>query len=111
MRYQYPNTIWRFDLQGNNLSKTQAGLNKVIQFGRGYPDFFLCEARGGFHGLFIEGKKEGTRLVKKNGEWTSPHIAEQALMIDKLIQRGYQAQFVVGLDEFIEAIKWYKNLK
>lgn len=60
-----------------------------------------------YNGLFIELKKEGTRLKKKNGEWASEHIAEQAEILRKLADRGYEAQFAVGFDEAIELIDKY----
>lgn len=52
-----------------------------------------------WNGLFIELKKEGTRLKKKSGEWASEHIAEQAKMLGKLRARGYRAEFARGFDE------------
>lgn len=59
--------------------------------GRGYWDVKF--------GLFIELKKEGTRLKKKNGEWATEHIAEQAKVLNDLRERGYCAEFAVGFDE------------
>lgn len=50
-------------------------------------------------GLFIELKREGTRLKKKNGDWASDHIAEQAETLEMLRKRGYCAEFAVGFDE------------
>lgn len=50
-------------------------------------------------GLYIELKKEGTRLKKKNGDWATEHIAEQAEVLAKLRQRGYCAEFAVGFEE------------
>ena len=59
------------------------------------------------YGLFIELKKEGTRLKKKNGEWASEHIAEQAEILERLEFRGYRAVFAVGFDEAKEVIDEY----
>lgn len=53
---------------------------------------------GSYSGLFLELKKEGTRLKKKNGEWATDHIAEQAEVLKKLWERGYCAEFAVGFD-------------
>lgn len=50
-------------------------------------------------GLFIELKKEGTRLLKKNGNYASEHIQEQAELLKKLRERGYVAEFACGFDE------------
>lgn len=58
-------------------------------------------------GLFLELKKEGTRLQKKNGEWSTEHIAEQAKILEKLRQRGYCAEFAIGFDEAKKIIDEY----
>lgn len=59
------------------------------------------------HGLFLELKKDGTRLKKKNGDWATEHIAAQAKMLDELYERGYAAEFVVGFDEAKKIIDEY----
>jgi hypothetical protein len=58
-------------------------------------------------GLFLELKKEGTRLKKKNGEWANDHIAEQAEILNQLKLRGYAAEFAVGFDQAKEIIDNY----
>lgn len=60
-----------------------------------------------FHGLYIELKKEGTRLKKKNGDWANKHIAEQADVLGRLRMRGYCAEFAVGFDEAKKIIDEY----
>lgn len=59
------------------------------------------------HGLFIELKKDGTRLKKKNGEWATEHIAEQAEVLEELRKRRYCAEFAVGFDEAKRIIDEY----
>lgn len=59
------------------------------------------------HGLFLELKKEGTRLKKRNGDWATPHIAEQAAVLEKLRSRGYCAEFAVGFEEAKRIIDEY----
>lgn len=58
-------------------------------------------------GLYIELKKEGTLLKKKNGEWATEHIAEQAEVLESLRQRGYCAEFAVGFEEAKKIIDEY----
>ena len=61
-----------------------------------------------YAGLMIELKREGTRLVKKNGELVAnEHIREQAALLDELRQRGYVAEFACGFDEAKEIIDEY----
>jgi len=73
---------------------------KAIQYGRGWPDLFIAEARGDYHGLFIEVKGNGANIFKRDGEtFTTPHIEEQAIMIDNLRKRRYAAFFCKGFDQ------------
>lgn len=60
-----------------------------------------------YAGLMIELKRENTRLKKKNGEWASDHIAEQAKMLARLTEKGYRAEFAVGFDEAKRIIDEY----
>ena len=76
---------------------------------RGYPDLFIarsgeivfgpCNDRKLVYGLYIEIKKDGEKLTKKDGSWRTPHIAEQAEMLERLRQAGYRAEFGVGFSE------------
>ena len=85
---------------------------KAIQGGRGWSDLYIAEARGGYHGLFIELKAEGTKLFKKDGiAYITDHVNEQNLMIMQLSMRGYFADFAIGFDQAKARIDWYMNLK
>ena len=107
MKYQYPNVLYRFDMAGLNLSKAQAGMNKAIQQRRGWSDLFIAEPRGEFHGLFVELKKEGESLTKKNGEPVTDHVQEQINCLNLLRCKGYYAEFAIGWDEAKKVIDWY----
>ena len=124
MQIQYPDVIYRFDLAADlKLTAGQARKHKMLHPKRGYPDLFIAEPiitsyrdengmikltqTKNYSGLFIELKKDGTRLKKKNGEWASDHIAEQAEMLERLEFRGYRAMFAVGFDEAKKIIDLY----
>ncbi len=108
LQLRYPEVIYRFDLAADlKLTAGQAAKHKRIHNIRGYPDLFVAEGRGKFRGLFIELKKDKTRLTKKNGEWASDHIAEQAHLLSRLRARNYQAYFAVGFDEATDIIDEY----
>ena len=109
LRMQYPKVIFHFDLAGLNLSRAQAGMMKAIQGGRGWPDLFIAEPRGIFHGLFIEIKPEGVRLYKKNSLPATPHLQEQEDCLFKLEDNEYAARFGVGFDECKGIIDDYLN--
>lgn len=118
LRMQYPNVIFHFDLAGLNLSRAQAGMMKTIQGKRGWPDLFIAEhaynkSNGVFYnGLVIEVKTEGTKLLKSRDtiSYATPHIDEQAIMIQKLNQKGFYACFACGFDNVKSVIDWYLML-
>ena len=111
IKAQYPNVLFHYDMAGYALSKAAAGKNKEIQKRRGFPDFQILEPRGGFHGLFLEIKKEGVRIFDKNKQPADEHIKEQKLWLDNLQLRGYDAKFVLGFDMAKTMVDDYLSLK
>lgn len=123
LRLQYPNVIFHSDYgSGLNLTIGQAVIQKRLNGGRrAWPDMQIAKpatiaigqkSPAGysariFHGLFLELKKENTRLKKKDGSWASEHIAEQAETLEKLRQAGYKAEFAVGFEEAKQIIDEY----
>lgn len=109
LRYKYPNVIFRTDFgAGIKLTFGQAVKHKRLQSGRAYPDLFIAEPMKGKHGLFIELKREGTRVYLKNGKLsTQKHIQEQAQVLNQLNERGYKAVFAVGYNQAIKIIDDY----
>jgi len=99
LKLQYPKILFHWDLSGLNHSKAQAGMAKAIQYGRGWPDLFIAEARGDYHGLFIEVKADGVNIFQRDGEtYATLHYEEQSIMIDNLRKRRYAAFFCKGFD-------------
>lgn len=119
LQLQYPNVIYRFDVGADlKLTMGQAAKHKRLHPERGYPDLFIAESstniwnspvrEWGLHfGLYIEIKKDGEKLNKKDGSWRTSHIAEQAGMLENLRARGYRAEFGVGFDECKQIIDEY----
>ena len=109
LRLQYRNVLFHSDYgSGIKLTKGQAIKQKRQNGGlRGWPDMFIAEARNGQHGLFIELKKQGTRLKKRDGSWASTHLEEQNEMLNKLQAKGYAAYFAVGFEEAKQIIDDY----
>lgn len=119
LRLRYPNVMFHSDYgSGIKLTKGQA-MKQYRQNGgrRGWPDMFIAEPkiRAGFEdtwqyeslGLFIELKKEGTRIYKKDGSPASDHIAEQLEVLEALGKKGYYCYMVAGFDEAKEVIDDY----
>lgn len=138
---QYPDVIFHSDYgSGANLNAVQATIQKRQNGGRrAWPDLFISEPaprcidgswKYEWHGLYIELKKEGTKLkrekdckkplkivqgrrsfyenkIRKAGDWWDLHIEEQAETLKKLRERGYKAEFAVGFEETKQIIDDY----
>lgn len=87
--YHIPNEGKRKQRTGKNLVK--AGLKK------GVPDLFISVSKFGYHGLYIELKKDKKSKVE----------AEQINWIKRLNQQKYIATVCYGADEAIELITAY----
>lgn len=106
---------------GARLTKSQAGIRKSLQSGKGWPDMFIAwpttvttksgETRH-YCGLFLELKKEGTTIYVTRGPRKgllseNEHIRAQAAVLDGLRKAGYCAMFAVGYDDAIAKIDKY----
>jgi hypothetical protein len=122
IRYQYPDVLFRSDAAGFKLSVGQAKKMKALNGGiRAWPDLFLAkpklmQSKDGLpifkHGLFLELKKDGTKILKKDGELVADkHIREQAKVLRLLERAGYQAQFAVGFNQAKQIIDEYIGRK
>ena len=109
LRYQYPDVLFRSDAAGFKLSVGQAKKMKELNGGiRAWPDIFIAEPRGDYYALFIELKREGTRIFKKDGALVADeHIREQYDMLHDLRRKGYAAEFACGFDEAKKLIDDY----
>lgn len=123
LRLQYPNVLFHSDYgSGAKLTISQAVIQKRLNEGKkSWPDMFISEPKeicwmeiGGnsvptkwLHGLYIELKKDGTRLKKKDGNWATEHIAKQAETLKQLRKAGYRAEFTVGYEEAKQIIDNY----
>lgn len=108
MNLQYPTVPYHFDLSGLWTPSHQARnlygrLNK-----RAWPDLFIPVGKLRYgpdyepstSGMFLELKREGTPLYKKDGSMrANPHHQEQAIVLESLRQQGYFAAFAIGFDE------------
>lgn len=116
LRLQYPHVLFHSDYgSGIKLTPGQAAKQKRQNGGRrAWPDMFIAEPKVDleymikYSGLFIELKKAGTRIFKKNGTLVSnAHICEQFDMLEQLRRRGYVAEFACGFDEAKQIIDRY----
>jgi hypothetical protein len=114
IRLQYPDVIFHSDFgSGIKLTMGQAIKQKRLNGGRrSWPDMFLAEqsvrhedvsdhaiGEWNYAGLFIELKREGTRIFKKDGTLVADeHIREQFDTLADLRQHGYAAEFAIGFE-------------
>lgn len=111
IRVRYPSVLFTSDGSGVRLPIGLAAKIKTLKSDRGMPDIMVFEARGKYHGLFIEMKATGVTVFKKDGSIRSDrHLQEQWEILKKLQLRGYYAVFAVGQDEAMEIIDRYLNL-
>ena len=132
IRLRYPHALFHSDFgSGIKLTMGQAIKQKRLNGGRrSWPDMFIAEPKikkldmtkdspfdksfGHFMvgGLFIELKRQGTRIFKKDGTLVADaHIREQFDMLMDLRQRGYAAEFACGFDEAKKLIDDYMGGK
>ena len=107
LKAQYPKVLFNTDASGIKLTIGQAVQMKKLRSCNGFPDIVIFEPRNGYHGLFIEMKKTGERIFKKDGTPSTPHIAEQLDLIQKLNSKGYYAVFCVGFEHAKRIIDEY----
>jgi hypothetical protein len=116
IRTAYPNAIFTAESSGLRLPMGLAMKAKKQRSERALPDLILLEPRGKYHGLCVELKKvspfkrDGTlkRQMQKrpNGE-RFDHLAEQKAVLERLMEKGYWAQFATGFDEARRLIDAY----
>lgn len=117
LKIQYPKVVYRFDVGADiKLTKGQASKFKRLQMEeRGYPDLFIAKPSKGFHGLYIELKKDRSEVYKLDGTYKKKfnkktgkcHILEQHEMHERLRKDGYFVVWGLGFDDTIKKIKEY----
>ena len=108
LRAKHPKIIFRSDGAGLKLPMGLAVKFKKIQKDRAYPDMFIAEPVGKYHGLYIEIKKDFDTLYKKDGTIRQDvHTLEQLKSIQDLQAKGYYACFACGIDDCIKILEDY----
>lgn len=97
----YPEVLFRADVAAGSFQSIGMAM-KMKRLGgnsASWPDMFIAHPAKGYHGLFLELKREGATIFKKNGELVAnEHVREQAATLEKLRGRGYAAEFAVGFE-------------
>lgn len=117
LRLKYPSVLFHFDYgSGVKLTMGQATKQKRLN-SRAWPDLMIAHPKlmtvdvfdaALCSGLFLELKKEGVKIYKKDGSYVSDlHIQEQAAVLEQLRLSGYAADFAIGYDDCINKIDNY----
>ena len=110
IKLQYPNVIFTSESSGIRVFRQQAKKLKSMRSCSGLPDIMIFEPRKQKAGMFLEVKKDGTKIYKKDGELTKDkHLNQQEEILHRLKEKGYFAEFVVGFDEAKVIIDWYMS--
>jgi hypothetical protein len=97
IKQYYPKARYCASLGGIRTGLKQAKKAKSTGYVKGFPDLQITEARGGYHGLFIELKFD---------KQCYPSQYQKAWLKD-LKERGYKAVCCKGYTETIETINKY----
>ena len=101
MENRYPELKLLYHVPNGGLrSKSEAVRFKRVGVKSGVPDICLPVARKGYHGLYIEMKRQkGGTLSKPQREW-----------LDDLFAQGYLAVRCDGADEAISTLERYLKI-
>jgi hypothetical protein len=106
LRLQYPDIIFTSEASGIRVPIGIAKQMKAHRSEAGLPDMIILEPRGGYHGLCLELKQEGTVVRTAKGEYYAT-VRHQGELLDRLAARGYRAEFAVGFDAARRLIDGY----
>jgi len=92
----HPDILFCASAGGVRTGYKQAVKMKRTGYKKGFPDLQICEAVGGYHGLFLELKTLKGVASPEQKQWRAD-----------LLRRGYYAAIVKGVEPCIEIIDKY----
>lgn len=124
IRLRHRDVLLRTDYAaGLGLTKVQARKHARMQGNtKDWPDVQVAQPMGHYHGFFVELKAPDVELfmkrdgsvirqddykVRLKGDWANKHYEDQAIMLARLRELGYWAEFAVGFDEFQQMLDNY----
>lgn len=112
IQLQYPSVMFTTESSGLRLPIRPASILKKCRNPKvGWCDMIILEARGGYHGLLIEIKKDANEVLKKTGEMrTDKHNSDQFKFSQLASKKNYLYQYACGLDQGISVITYYMSL-
>lgn len=113
LKKYYPHVRFISDYAaGLKLTQNQAAKRKAMNSGRGWSDIFIAYPSRGYHGLFIELKKDGVAIYVSRGPRKGELVADEQIQIEAVFIKemndlGYFARFAVGYQKAVKLIDWY----
>jgi hypothetical protein len=101
IKLQYPNVIFRSDIQSaGKLSGQMQNIKQILDPFKGFPDVQVYHKSGNYIGLFLELKRLDSGTFLKDGSLsTQKHVQEQAEMHNYLRLLGYKVEIAEGFEE------------
>jgi len=90
----------------DKLSKSNGNIFKDFR-SESMADVTILEPNSKFHGCIIEMKKTNFKMYKKNMDFISEHIKNQARILDILRNKGYYCFFAKGSNDAISIFEKY----
>lgn len=111
LRLQYPEVVFTSDPSGIFVTRTvRYKLKRTRNPQKGIPDLLILHAKPPYGGCALELKKEGTRVLRKDGTPSrDKHITEQRQVLKQLRAAGWYAEFAVGFEDAKQHIDRYMN--
>jgi hypothetical protein len=109
----YPDVSFHSDYAaGLHLTINQAKKRKAMNSERGWADMFIAYPSRGYHGLFLELKKDNVSIYvtkgPRKGELVADgQIAIEAKFLERMNRLGYLGMFAVGYAKAVDIIDWY----
>ena len=110
IKLQYPKVIFNTDMSGIKLTIGQAKKAAQLRSKHKFPDLVIYHSNSLYHGLFIELKKTGEKIYKKDGNFKTEHLKDQVNTLIALHDNGYCAQLARGFNHAKAIIDDYMNI-
>ena len=106
-KLQYPTVFFISESSGVRTSIGLATKLKRTRSAHTHVDIYFLEPVGKYSGLFLELKDGKDKIFKKNGDYKTEHVENQADTIEKLNKKGYYATFAWSFDMAKEILDDY----
>lgn len=95
---------------GAYLTHGQSQQRRALSSGKGWSDFFLPYPSRGYHGMFLEIKREDIKIYRRDGNLVADEqVRLEAAFLERMNKLGYFGRFGIGMDNCERLLRWYLN--